>query len=237
MLIGEEFDKIHFEAFGLDLMEPNAFIGDVIIFSFAFYFAYKLRSFHQTPFVKNWIRFFILFGLGFLIGGFGHLLYNYTGVPGKYFGWFAGFIYIFFIEQAILPFIEKEKTKSLLILISKIKLILVILAEIVVVSTIDLDLNFAPAMKIPLINSSVGLVFCLGVLSYQFMKKLNSGFKYFIFSVLIMLPSMPFQTMNINFAPWFDKNDVGHLFVFIGIFFYYFGVNKIAKYQENLTNG
>ena len=31
MLIGRDFDKIEFSSLGLDLLEPNAFIGDNII--------------------------------------------------------------------------------------------------------------------------------------------------------------------------------------------------------------
>jgi len=236
MLIGEEFDKIEFQFFGLDLLEPNAFAGDLIIFIVSFYFAYKLKSFFQTPFIKNWYRFFILFGLGFLFGGFGHFFYNYWGTPGKYVGWFSGFIYVFFIEQAMLPFIKNKKQRGTLILISKIKMVLAFIAEIFVVSTVDLEVNYTPAMKVPLLNSSVGLIFSLAILGYFFMKRISPGFKYFIFSVLIMLPSLLFQVLNINIAPWFDKNDAGHLFVVVGVFFYYFGVKRVAQYQKILAN-
>lgn len=235
MLIGEEFQKIEFQLFGLDLLEPNAFIGDVFIFILAFYFAYKLKGFVQTPFVKNWYRFFILFGLGFFIGGLGHLFYNYLGIPGKWFGWFAGIVYVFYIEQAIIPFIEKEKTRTLLILLSKVKLVLAFIAEVLVVSLIDLSADYSPAMKVPLINSSTGLIFTLAILSFFFMKRIHVGFKYFIFSVLVMLPSLVFQVLNINLYPWFDKNDVSHVFVFIGTIFYYLGVKSVAEHQRSLS--
>ena len=163
------------------------------------------------------------------------MFYNYWGVPGKYFGWFSGFVYIFFIEQAMLPFIEKEKLRKTLILLSKVKLDVAVIAEVFVVYFVDLASDYKPAMKIPLLNSSIGLIFTLAILGYFFMKRINPGFKHFVISVLIMLPSLPFQVLNINLAPWFDKNDIGHFFVFVGMIFYYFGVKRVAEYQKGLA--
>ena len=42
MLIGKDFDKIEFSFFGLNLLEPNAFIGDSITVSYT-----HLRA-HET---------------------------------------------------------------------------------------------------------------------------------------------------------------------------------------------
>ena len=58
------------------------------------------------------------------MGGFGHLFYNYWGTPGKYIGWFTGIIYVFFIEQAMLPFLKNVKIKNTLLLLSRFKLVL-----------------------------------------------------------------------------------------------------------------
>ena len=45
MLIGVEYDKIEFQLFGLDLLEPNGVFGDIIIFALSIFFAYKIKKY------------------------------------------------------------------------------------------------------------------------------------------------------------------------------------------------
>jgi len=236
MLIGSDFDKIQFHLFGLDLAEPVGFLGDVLISSFAFYFAFKVYKLYRTPFTKNWTVFFVIFGIGFIMGGFGHLFYNYLGTPGKYIGWFAGLVYIYFIEQAMLSFLESERLKKNLLLLSKVKLGLVIIAQVYIISTVNLHPDYSFGMKVPTINSTIGLVYCLGVLGYVFSKKTHPSFANFYYSVLIMFPAVFFQLMKINISPWFDKNDASHIVVFAGMFFYFKGIKEVSNYQKKLAN-
>jgi len=236
MLIGADYDKIEFNLFGLDLLEPNSFIGDFIIFACSIYFAFKVSKMFKSNFSKHWKLFFIVFGIGFLFGGLGHLMYNYWGIPGKYIGWFAGMTSVYLIEKAILPFLSNEKIKNTLLFFSKIKFILAIIAEILVIYYVDLEKDYSVAMKVPIINSSIGLIYTLAILGYVFSKKIHPGFKYFLFSVLIMLPTLIFQTQKINFAQWFDKNDISHIFLLIGLIFYYLGVKNVTKYEKELAN-
>jgi len=236
MLIGSDFDKIQFQLFGLDLAEPIGFLGDVLISCFAFYFAFKTYRLYRTPFTKNWFFFFVLFGIGFIMGGFGHLFYNYWGTPGKYIGWFTGIIYVFFIEQAMLPFLKNVKIKKTLLLLSRFKLVLAFLAQVYVVLTVDLYPDYSFGMKVPTINSTLGLVYCLGVLGYVFSKNTHQSFANFYYSVLVMFPAVIIQGLKINISQWFDKNDASHLMVFIGLFFYFRGVKEVSNYQKSLSN-
>ncbi len=236
MLIGTDFDKIEFELFGLNLLEPNSFIGDFIIFVFSIYFGFKVLKFQRSNFVKNWNLFFFIFGIGFFFGGLGHLMYNYWGIPGKYIGWFAGMTSVYLIERAILPFLSNKKTVNILLQISTFKFILAILAEILVIYFIDLEKDYSVAMKVPIINSSIGLIYTLAILGYVFSKRITPGFKYFLYSVLVMLPTLIFQTQKINFTQWFDKNDISHVFLLIGVIFYYLGVKNVAKYEKELAD-
>lgn len=235
MLIGADYDKIEFQLFGLELLEPNAFIGDMIIAFFAFLFAYKVSKLNQSVFTKNWKIFFFLFGILFFFGGFGHLMYNYWAIPGKYTGWFLGIITVFYIETAMLSFIKKDKLRNVLLIASKIKLVLALIGEVLVISLIDLTQDFSVAMQIPTINSTFGLILTLVVLSYHYTKTLNPNFRFFIFSVIVMLPAVFFRALKINIAPWFDKNDVSHLVLFIGLILYYVGVKRVAGYQKTLS--
>ena len=59
MRIGSDYKKIELEAFGLDLLEPNAMFGDVIIFFISLFIAFKVaRMPIQGPFFVYWRAFF-----------------------------------------------------------------------------------------------------------------------------------------------------------------------------------
>ena len=47
MLIGSDFDKIEFSFLGLDLLEPNAFIGDTLILITAITLGYKTKKINK----------------------------------------------------------------------------------------------------------------------------------------------------------------------------------------------
>ena len=54
MLIGKDFNKIEFSFLGLELLEPNAFIGDLIILITALFLVSKLRKFDLSiPFLNT----------------------------------------------------------------------------------------------------------------------------------------------------------------------------------------
>ena len=231
MLIGEDFDKIEFEFLGLNMQEPNTFIGDMLLFLFAAFFAYKLRKLRKTgAFFNYWYLFYIIFGLGFFLGGFGHLFYEYLGIPGKTPSWYLGFFSVYFIERAMISIHPNARLKKLLFKIGNAKLVLVLVAELAVSFFVDLEADYSRAMIIPTINSTLGLVLTLGVLGYFYAKK-TPGLKFFWLSVLVQFPAAFFQIMKINIHPWFDKNDASHLLLLFGLFCYFAG---IRNYQKSL---
>jgi hypothetical protein len=83
--------------------------------------------------------------------------------------------------------------------------------EILVFYFIDMSEDHSIGLRVPAINSTIGFVFSLGFLGYKFSKEIDKNFIYFLYSVLLMIPSGIFITYKINIHPWFDKNDFGHL--------------------------
>ena len=103
MLIGEDFDKIVWQPYGFDFVEPNTMIGDTLIFVVSLIVGIlALRIDRNRPFFNQWKRFFFVFSITFLVGGFGHLFFNYWGVPGKYPSWYLGVLTTYLVEQAML---------------------------------------------------------------------------------------------------------------------------------------
>ena len=234
MLIGEDFEKISCQLFGFDFVEPNAFIGDTIIFLVAIYFAFRVKKFNiGDPFFKNWYFFFITFGLSFLFGGLGHFCFNYWGVPGKYMSWYLGIIAPFFIEQAMLSLVEYDRWKDPLILASKVKVALALIATTLVFIFVDLDSDPSKGLIPTTVNTSIGLLFALGFLGYRFSKTIHPKFKYFWISVLILIPTAFFQSLKINIHQWFDRNDASHVLLLISLIFYFLGVSSYAKLSLN----
>lgn len=231
MLIGKDFDKIEFSFFGLNLLEPNAFIGDSIILITAIFLASKLRRFDMSnPFFKNWRYFFLLFGCGMFLGGVGHLIFNYFGFYGKYIPWLMGIWAVYFIEKAMISLL-KNNYKALLNKVILFKLFLFLSLEIFVFCFIDMSEDHSIGLRVPAINSTIGFIFSLGFLGYKFSKEIDKNFIYFLYSVLLMIPSGIFITYKINIHPWFDKNDFGHLILVLTMIFFY---RAIKSYSDIL---
>jgi len=221
MLIGNDFPKIQFEFLGLDLVEPNTFIGDVFIFLFSVYALYKLNKLPvNSLFFVYWKWFFGVFGVSFLFGGFGHLFFNYFGVRGKYFSWYTSLIAVFLIEIAMLSIHSNQSLSQKLKRISFFKLIVAIGIETAVFMFADLSKNTSAGLIIPSVDSSLGLILTLGLLGYHYHKNISVSFQYFWMSTLVMLPNLFIQGFKINIHPWFDRNDFSHLLLLIGLILY-----------------
>ena len=233
MLIGRDFEKISFDLFGYQLLEPNAFIGDLIIFLVAVYYAIRIRRLKKNdPFYNNWYWFHIVFGTGFLIGGFSHLFYHYWGVSGKYLPWCSGIISAFFLESAMISVYPKKATKIIFKRLSILKLVVVLIFAIYTFITVDLSVNNMKGLVIPTANSVVGLGFGLIALGTYYYSKLDRCFRYFWISGLLLFPSAVFQGLKINLHPWMDRNDVSHILLVVSMILYYKGIEGYALRRE-----
>lgn len=233
MLIGEDFDKIEFSLWGFNFVEPNAFIGDCLIFIVALILAFKTTKLNSTePFFRYWRTFYLTFGIGMFFGGLGHLMFNHWGFTGKYPPWYMGIIAVFFLEKAMISIHPNSKTKVLLNKLSSIKLVLALLAASAVFIFADLNKDHAIGLRVPAINSGLGLIFSLGILGYKYMKEYGSFFKFMWYSIFIMFPSALFLAFKINIHQWFDKNDFAHMLLIVGMILYFQSIKGFAKHLE-----
>lgn len=236
MLIGTDYPKIEFELFGLHLVEPNAFIGDAIIFLVALYFYFKiqkLETIQPSAFLKNWRKFYLWFGFSFLAGGFGHLLYNYTGVPGKIPSWLIGMFAPFFIEQAMISIYPKIEKRTLFSKISLIKLVVFLIAESIVLLTVDISDAPEKGLILPTISSTVGLLICLGVLGFFYQKHIHPSFIFLWMSMFILILSAIPQALKINPSQYFDRNDISHIFLLTGLVLYNQTIRNYRKFHNS----
>lgn len=235
MLIGEDFDKISIHFAGFQFLEPNALIGDILILIQSISYFFQFRKFqNNSSFFTLWRIAFILFGISFLLGGLGHFLFIYTGIFGKSFSWFGGIIAVFFIEKAMISIYPNQVTKQMLSLLIDVKLIVCCVAELVILTVVDLSQDQSIGLIIPMICSTVGLFMTVGYLGNKYAKIIHLSFNYFLISTFVLLPNLFIQGLKINLSPFFDRNDFSHLLIMISFWCYFqaikgFHLSKLSK--------
>lgn len=229
-MIGADFEKIHFVLFGLNLVEPMAFITDFIMGSISLFLAFRLsRIKSNLAFYTYWKWFFILFGVGALTGAVGHTFYNYLGIPGKFLSWVSGPISVYCLEQAMISIHPLEKRQTLYKLLSTLKLLLVLTVFGIILGAGPIDVKPGLPFLPIAINTILGVSFTAGLLAVTYKKVLSKKFRYFYLGVLVMIPSAFIFLLKINLHQWFDKNDLSHVLLTAGIIYFYVGIVKISK--------
>jgi len=229
MLVGKDFDKIEFQFFDLIIQEPNALITDTLMALVSLYLGYLIyKKNNKSAFSNWWLAFFLLFGISSFAGGLGHALFFYFGAKGKMLNWITGFVAIYFIERAMISAIDNPtKRKNFeLIVTSKLLLVFGIFTWVIFTQPIEdkPELGFLPLA----IHTIVGVFSTAGILGYSLSKRKSESYRFFYWGVAIILPSAFFFLMKINPINWFDKNDISHLFITIGIIFFYFGTVRVG---------
>lgn len=229
MKIGSDFDKIEWEFLGLKLLEPNALIGDLLLFTLSILFYIKIRKEATNLFITYWSRFFLVFAISFIIGGFGHVLFNYTRIAGRIPSWFFGLITPFWIEQAMILLWPQPKTRKLLQQISLVKTVFFLFGLTAYVLVCFNSLSLTTGMIFPTYNAVIGLGGSLGILAVIYQRRFDNNFKYLWYGALSFFPSAIIQGIKFNLYPWFDRNDLSHLLLLFGLFFYYKGLRSTQK--------
>jgi hypothetical protein len=230
MIIGSDFEKMSVKWGDLIILEPNTFLTDTMMALICFYLAIKVwKSQAKNPFVNWFLAFFFMLGISTFTGGLGHAFYHYWGTPGKLMGWYSAVLSVFFIERAMISYVYNEKLQKLYRAFSILKMISVyaILTLLCLTKNVmdNPDIGFLPVA----INTIAGTLLSAGILGYVFYRIHEAPFHYFTLGVVAMLPAAFFFLMKINIHPWFDKNDVSHIFLSVGNVFFYIGISKVSS--------
>lgn len=224
-MIGQDFEKIHFDICGFHFLEPNALIGDIILFGTSLLIAAKIKKItSKHPFYQNWRRFYLIFGISFLLGGFGHFFYPYLGLWGKYPSWLLSMTSTYFLSLAQISLWPNQRQQQLFKKGAMLLLILGVVIELMVFFIADLHIDQSKGLAVPSMISGIGMILSLFFLGLQYQKKYHPNFKYFWIAVLTLFPGALIQTQKINLAPWFDRNDLSHVLLFICLLLYWRGI-------------
>jgi hypothetical protein len=235
MIIGRDFDKLEFNWLGLELLEPNALLSDSIIAVSGIvlgFFVSKQNKTLTSPFFNYWKYVFFLYGVGFFLGGVGHVFYNYFGLFGKYIPLLVGLSMPVLIEHAMISLLPKQEQTTFFFL-SKAKVIVAAFV-LTLIFFLASDENVLPMMLlVPSINSFVGFVFSCGFLGWKFGKTIAPSFYILPVTILVLVPAGFVQIYKVSFHPWFDRNDFGHLLIIVSLFMYYYSVRGYRRFLKN----
>jgi hypothetical protein len=234
MLLGSDFDKIEWSVGRFTFLEPNVFLTDIIMSLFCFYFGWRL--YHKTNRLEKtkwWIAFFWLFALSSFAGGLGHFMFAHWGVNGKFASWITSFPSIYFIERAMISAEPNENNQRFYVRLANAKMLLMILVFASVCVIADLNLKPEKGFLPIAANTIIGVSATTGFLGWLYAKKLHHAFNDFLIGMLIILPSAFVFLLKINISPWFDKNDLSHVFITLGLYFFYRGAMKVEKHVES----
>lgn len=233
MRIGSDFDKMEFSWFGLDLLEPNSLLTDSLITVFAFAFAYLVaRNYPKTPFYNRWKWLFVLQGISFFLGGLGHVLYNYTGIWGKFVPMIFATGFVMMVEHSMLTLIP-ERRQRLFMTISKVKAAITLSTLTIMMFTMDVENNLEKLLLVPSLNTTIGYFATQFFLGIKYGRTVSRSLYLLPISVLVLIPAAIFQMKKINLHPWFDRNDFGHVLIIISLFLYYFAIKGYYKDTRN----
>lgn len=213
-------ELLPFELFGWCLQEPMALVTNWLIAITSFTIFFRMKP-PYSKFSRHWRYFYLFFGISTFFGGLGHVFFNYFDTPGKFPCWFFGVISSYHASKAMISvnMITKSfQTKITFFLIVKMFLLggLAMYFESFLIIMMDAIITY--------------LFFCMGFGIYYW-KKGYSNFKYTVYAILILLPSIFIFTLKVNPHVWFNKDDLSHVLMAFTIIFFYLGVRGYGVFE------
>lgn len=214
-------DKLPFTWLGLCLQEPMALVTNWLIALTSIYLFFKIKK-PYSKFRIHWRKFYFYFAISTFFGGLGHLLFNYFDVYGKFPCWIFGVIASFHAGKAMIS--VNMLTTSL-----QRKLTISLFIKGVVLITLATSTGSFIFIMVDAILSY--LVFCLGFGAYYWKKGYHS-FKYTVYAIIILFPSIFIFLLKLNPHLWFNKDDLSHVLMVLTIIFFYIGIRKFTKFES-----
>ncbi len=222
-------DIIITEWIGITIFRPNNLITNLIVGVIGAILTWKLyqKNSGNSTFLYYWMGFFFFIGLGGAIGGIAHALnYDYPEIKHTYLhkvAWTVAGFGLFFGEMGSLQLLQNKRLQYILQGVMVFKLLFFIFY--LYYSQMYLIGNFNH-FDIVRFNSAFAV---LGVMLpcqiYFYLTQKNVG-AFFVIGGIFSLPfTILFYNLKINFAQWFDYNDISHLIEIICLILMFIGIS------------
>lgn len=216
---------IKFTFFGFQLQEPMAMLTNGLLSLFCA-FAYVQLKNNQDKANYWWMRFYLFFGISTFCAVWGHALFYYFDIPGKFPCWFFGTLANICAANGMLSFDGFAYPKKFARRIIYAKSIFLFLLAIYFRSFIFIT-----------IDAAITYVVYTGVFASFLKKRGLYEMKYIISGVVVLLPSIFIFLLKINPHRWLNKDDVSHILMLGCIFLFYLGMSQWAnRWNESVEN-
>ena len=214
-------EETSFYLLGFKFTELGNFITDIIMAIASYTFYIKLKNDKDNLYFSY---FFLFMAISSFLGGFGHLLYNYTGKPFQIFGWFFSSLSVYFIEYAAIKELKSKKVK--------IRLNILINIQFLIFTIFALTFQEFIVVTINIIIGLMGIVIpILGIQAFHKNKKRNiliiSG---------ILLSGIPAFLYKLNGdIIGLSGKELSHLILVLCFYIIFMGVNT-STVKEKAVN-
>jgi hypothetical protein len=213
--------KIEFSLFGLDLLEPMAFVTNMVVVITCMIAYLRTREL-TSGYARWWKAFFISFALASFFGALSHVFWNYWWFYGKIPSWFFGVVATTCSAFAMLEVARlQKKVKNLWRSILLVRAMLVLAMAyffwkflFVAIDTIVIYISFA------------------GIYGAILWRKGYAHMRYNMLAMVFLIPTGFIFLLKIDLHEWMNREDLSHLLMCVSIFFFSEGVRKEISSQE-----
>jgi len=220
--------KIDFELFGLQLVGPNNFVTSHLIFIAAFtagFLAWKRwpEMWKSKPY---WKWFFFLLGLQASVSAFGHVAVRYGGDYLLLLSFFINTPLMYLLGRALLAEMD-DLPESMF---RRWHVFLIVQAVVYTLAV--------PVVHHFWVSISNAVVSLLTIIPFSILYWYRRGNRQvgsmLLLAELATILAGLVYAFHVRLAAWFDKDDFGHIFVVVSIFFFYESVMRrhraLARY-------
>jgi hypothetical protein len=208
------FEIIEFSFFGLKLQEPMAIVSNWSISIFCVFAVLSTKWNESIPSIL-FKRFYIILGVSTFLSGFGHSLFQYFNVFGKYPAWILAASSGYFISKGILFYWKDKKSYNFLSYFLIIK----------TCSLIGLSLLSQKFVFIAIDSILTYIIYC-GIIAGKMWKNGIEEMKYFVIGIIVLLPSAFVFLLNINIHLYLNRDDLSHFIILLTIIFFLIAIRK-----------
>ena len=157
-----------------------------------------------------------------ILGGLGHLLFQYFGMYGKIPAWILGTLAGYYIGKGVLYYWRDHPSYRFLNVFLVVKSIVLLVLSLVLLKFIFVAIDVI-----------ITYILYSGYIAFRLWMKDKIEMKFVVYGILILFPSMFIFLLNINIHRYLNRDDLSHVLMLFCIIFFYNGVKRLnLKYSK-----
>jgi len=194
---------------GFVIHEPVTVVTDLLLCVACLYYYSIVRKSHA----KYWPFFFVGMALTPFFGAFGHALYTDKNNILQLISRCWGIVSVFFASLGSIAMLQKSSVTRFLNWFAVL--------QVLTALGLIIWLNEFAIVKV---NSTVGIFFLVGGTQIYLKSKSKPGSNFILIGVGINALAGIVHNLELSISKWFNHNDLGHIILIVGLYFFAKGV-------------